>query len=415
VEWWLALALMLSSTLAFAADRLATGTRGSPCCGLLLIALFAQGGVGWLRAVGLFFLPPVVMKSIHEDEDVQAWSRVVAWVWTVLWSLSILCGVGTAVLGAVAGPVLERYVASLPAEVRPGPEAPAPSVGTGRDVGDLEATVLSSPSGARIVVDGVATGGRTPGAATVRVGRKTTLEVQLDGFFSQSRVVEPNLHDKVAVDFTLRPAARFTVTTEPAGATVFVDGVQVLAATPGTTEPFKAGSVTLKVQRDGFLPVEEVVAIEPTLLTRSYTLEACETVRLEGAPVGATVTLDGKDVGVLPMALPLKRDTRHVLTVKRAGWSTWSKTLVRTRSQTFAVELVDLERRRLQARVDQAQKAYDVADAKLAEYQRKNEYWPSPEYKRRVERGEEAMLAATTALEKAQQALADLDERRPHE
>lgn len=392
-----------SATTAHAADLVSTSTRGGPVCSILVFGAFYLMGVGFWRSLGLTLVPPAFVWSVHQDEELSRAARAVGWIWSALWSLAFLCAV-------VGGLLLAFGNSKVRAALEPAQEV-ATDVSQIPDMTVLSAKVTSTPPGASITVNGQLTGKVTPSTVTMRVGEQTVLGVELSGHFPQTRAIEPNLHDKVDQDFTLERGAQLEATTFPPGAQVQVAGEVVLEKTPGLTKAFTPGHVSVRVVLPGYLPVEEELDVEPQTAARTWKLEPCETIHLEAQPPG-DVKLDGRDVGQTPVDLPMVRDSKHVVVVSKPGFATWTKVLPKARSQTLTARLVDVELKAARARVARAQKAYDDMEAKLAPLQNRHRYDESPSLLRAMQKADALMLKATTELEKAQEALTRLEERR---
>jgi hypothetical protein len=103
----------------------------------------------------------------------------------------------------------------------------------------------------------------------------------------------------------LRPSGALEITSEPAGATVSLDG-KVLGLTPLKSADLPSGEHRLALALEGFKPVTQ-----PLRIIRQRTTKAAlalerdlKHVTLLSEPSGARVWLDGTEVGVTPVDLP---------------------------------------------------------------------------------------------------------------
>jgi PEGA domain/Protein kinase domain len=149
------------------------------------------------------------------------------------------------------------------------------------------------------------------------------------------------------------PAAfegRLLVRSEPAGASVIVDGREY-GTTPAIVRPLTRGTHRVRVIRDGYIPEERSVAVTrnqpaPSLLV---TLEprrpAAERVSQAGSPApslagpytgllvveslppGASVYLDNKAVGRTPLTLSSVNAGEHVVRLERDGYHRWARSI----------------------------------------------------------------------------------------
>lgn len=104
------------------------------------------------------------------------------------------------------------------------------------------------------------------------------------------------------------PVAKATlvVKSDPAGAHIWINGEVRAEVTPATIENLPIGKVDVKVGMEGYASKTEKVELAGgPAITRNFTLQK-GVVKLEinGAPVGATATLDGK-----PVTLPIVEAT----------------------------------------------------------------------------------------------------------
>lgn len=123
------------------------------------------------------------------------------------------------------------------------------------------------------------------------------------------------------------------------GVEVSVDG-EVVGTTPLAALELAAGEHTLQLRKERYETLDTSVTIEGRATTQQLAVEllpAWANVALSTTPPGATVTVDGVDVGVTPLTAELLAGEREVL-VKLPAHKAWSDTLlVRAREdQTLA-------------------------------------------------------------------------------
>lgn len=125
-------------------------------------------------------------------------------------------------------------------------------------------------------------------------------------------------------------------------------------------------------------------------------------------PDGASVKLDGKDVGVTPLSLEVPAKGKHQLTVSAKGFETLVRRVdTELDGASILVTLVDSEVLRLERALKKAQAAYDKANARLESAQEASQAAPDSIAKQAaVEKAEEAMHTAAENLEEAEKALA---------
>jgi serine/threonine protein kinase len=161
-------------------------------------------------------------------------------------------------------------------------------------------------------------------------------------------------------------AGRITVRTTPAGARVLIDGKDV-GKTPLTIPNLTNGAHTVRVIRDGFTTIDRRVSLTTSQPTSTLTLTMARSTAVppargaraatppstsgnpptslvvESRPTGATVFIDGKRVGLTPLAIPGVAAGSHAVRLEMAGYKPW----------TSSVQVVTGERNRVAASLEQ--------------------------------------------------------------
>ena len=152
----------------------------------------------------------------------------------------------------------------------------------------------STPAGADIFVDGAATNKKTPAEFTVGKGDHTFM-VRLQGYdeagdliavnpgetltFAPTLVAtrkgDGNPFKKMGKFFAGDEKSALTVTTDPAGAFVFINGRRIPGQTPLST-PVPVGHFYMAIRKPGYAPVQKAVTIEKgksTTITQPLTVK----------------------------------------------------------------------------------------------------------------------------------------------
>jgi hypothetical protein len=119
-----------------------------------------------------------------------------------------------------------------------------------------------------------------------------------------------------------RAEGALLVTSEPPGAAVTLDGVPVPGATPLLVERLRLAAphalrVSAPDRRD--VTLELPAERRPFRTVHARLEEALVTVRVDSAPAGAAVRLDGRPVGATPVEVRLRADERHRFDLSLAG------------------------------------------------------------------------------------------------
>jgi hypothetical protein len=180
--------------------------------------------------------------------------------------------------------------------------------------------ITSYPEGAAVSLNSRPIG-VTPTKTDWDNGHDNVVQFQLSGYFPEE-VTVPKGADNKQVSVQLAPASRartFQIVTEPAGATIEIDGsrvgttpaeVPVVFTRTGESYPWRSQRLTLSLpdyQTETYslqesLPEFGVIALTPLRVERSYRISA---VTREGAELKADVTVDGRPAGTTPLELPI--------------------------------------------------------------------------------------------------------------
>jgi formylglycine-generating enzyme required for sulfatase activity len=180
---------------------------------------------------------------------------------------------------------------------------------------------IDVPSAARVTVDGKELGS-APGEFELAAGRHTiAIDAERYQPFSAEVDVEGLGKQQVFAPQLVPGWAEVTVTSEPAGAQLVVDGEE-RGVTPLTTQ-IMAGNHPLELRLQGFktwttdvqVKANEPLALGPVELGLP---DAHLTVRSE--PAGASVSVAGVYRGVTPVKLELRPGIEHTIVLTRPGY-----------------------------------------------------------------------------------------------
>lgn len=198
------------------------------------------------------------------------------------------------------------------------------------------------PAQARITVDGKELG-NAPGEFTIAPGKHTVAiaAARYQPFSGELDVVGEGKSQTFAPK--LVPAwAEVTVSSEPAGAKLFVDGEE-RGATPLTTQ-ILAGNHPVELRMDGFKSWTtdvQVKANEPMKLGPVRLGLPDGKLALRSEPSGASVSVGGVYRGQTPLALELRPDIAHNVVLTMPGYeaSTREVSLTAGENRTLSVPL----------------------------------------------------------------------------
>lgn len=194
-------------------------------------------------------------------------------------------------------------------------------------VGTTRLYVRSEPPGALVEIDGIGIGCVTPcDHDDPPVGRRFELGLRLGGFrhYTEEVLLRRGDGDRT-IDVRLRrQVGELRVTSEPPGAQVIKDGKKLAGTTPLTVDGVRADQpIELTVRKSGYLPKRKVVLLrDEEALTEHFALDvdldSIPPGRLDvsSQPAGCPVELDGRPLGLTPLAgLSMKGGT-YTVTVR---------------------------------------------------------------------------------------------------
>lgn len=185
--------------------------------------------------------------------------------------------------------------------------------------GQLDLT--SVPPGATVLIDGTPVG-KTPLPEIEVAAGSRSVHFEHERYLPIEKLVEiEGFGKKQSLQVELKPAwAVVTLQTEPAGATLLVDGEEQ-GSTPLELE-LLSGNRQLVFTRKSFAPLEVELAVEAGQVMKpaAYQLEPSPaTLTLSSDPAGATVTVDGSYKGLTPLSIDLPSAREHHLRLTLTG------------------------------------------------------------------------------------------------
>jgi tetratricopeptide (TPR) repeat protein len=257
--------------------------------------------------------------------------------------VTVALGPGPHVIQVIApdGRVTEQQL-----DVKPGRSinmtVPLPA----RTGGPASLGVTSDPQGARVFVDGSAAG-VTPYSVELTPGAHA-VAVELAGRLRQERQITARQGRDVQLAFFLPAMPKdpaLTVESEPAGASVLIDGKErgrtpfIAPVSPGKHELVLRLAGRRDLATDFAMPAEKDLSLRLDLLRAS----GAPRLTVASVPDGATVLVDGTDVGLTPWNGEVKLGA-HTVQVVRAGYLNSVRTVTmqsnRDADLSFALERI---------------------------------------------------------------------------
>ena len=201
-------------------------------------------------------------------------------------------------------------------------------------------SVTATPSDSDIFIDGEKAGaGRVK--TNVAVGEHTIKVTNKDRTFRPvEKKVAVALKERIAQEITLsQMVGSLMVFSEPAGGELSVNGRKV-GTLPQKLKDLVVGPHTLRVEKKGFTPTEQVVMVTDGELKKvKIEMTQKATVAVTCAPGEGLIELDGDLVGRKKAEITGVGDGKHTLTCVTPGYVTAKRTFTASGGQRYSFEL----------------------------------------------------------------------------
>ena len=201
-----------------------------------------------------------------------------------------------------------------------------------KEIEEINVSINSSPSGAKIIVDGEDTGKKTPANVKLKIGEHT-VKLTLKGYEDLVKKIKVE-KDGESFNFTLRrietkaETGIIYISSNPKGAEVYIDGVK-----KGTTPirlSLKEGMHKITLRKEGYRDYTKDVKIEggkEIKLSVNLNKITYGVLTIQTKPQGAEIYIDGKDTGKkTPYTFKLPTG-KHKILVKLKNYKDYSQTV----------------------------------------------------------------------------------------
>jgi hypothetical protein len=188
--------------------------------------------------------------------------------------------------------------------------------------------VESNPQGADVSIDGVSKGNTPLLLTDLPLG---SYKLEFKSAKQLPRTMTAELVGRTPVHVfaeLISNTARLTVTSEPDGAEVRVNGI-LAGTTPLTIEEVQAGESDVKVSKRGYKPFVKRMLFEAT---KPYELAAeleslPSGLTVISTPIGAAIMIDNKPVGEAPITVSNLKEGPHEVSATLDGYASKTKTI----------------------------------------------------------------------------------------
>ena len=211
-------------------------------------------------------------------------------------------------------------------------------------------SVSSSPSGARIYLDGTDTGYKTPATLAGISAGSHMVRCSMAGYSDQSQSVTVNAGKTTGVVIKLQGqfygTGSVSVSSSPSGARIYLDGTDTGYITPKVLTGISAGSHTVRCSMTGYTDQSQSVTvtagqISDVVLTLPVPETATGSIYVTSQPSRALVYLDGKYQGLYtPATISKVTAGTHTVRVAKYGYKDRTQSVDVTAGTTSPVSLI---------------------------------------------------------------------------
>ena len=171
------------------------------------------------------------------------------------------------------------------------------------------------------------------------------IHVTAEGYYPLATTVTVDHRDSQSIELPLQALpGLLSVDSEPAGASVIVDGESV-GKTPLRDLPLTEGEHQLRLEEARHLPVEQALQITGRSVRQQLQLQlapAWAEVTVDSLPLGATILLDGEAVARTPATLEILQG-EHQLMLQLQTYADWQQTVQINASENLDLGVVALQ------------------------------------------------------------------------
>ena len=171
------------------------------------------------------------------------------------------------------------------------------------------------------------------------------IHVTAEGYYPLSAAVTVDQRDSQTIELQLQALpGLLSVHSEPAGASVIVDGESV-GKTPLRNLPLAEGKHELRLEESRHLPIEQTLQITGRRVQQQLQLKmapAWAEVVVKSLPSGADILVDGEAVGQTPATVEILQGERQLI-LQLQTYADWQQTLQVNASENLDLGVVTLQ------------------------------------------------------------------------
>lgn len=153
--------------------------------------------------------------------------------------------------------------------------------------------------------------------------REYKIDLKHEGYEPKSIVVKVkrfSILEKPVERYTLAKLYSYDIRSDPPGAAIYLEGSPLETKTPATLKDLKSGKHTIKLDLDGYPPIGYTIDTAKDPATMNFSFKDGMTAMFESDPQGASVFIDGAEMGKTPCRIDGLAAKEYHLEMKLEGF-----------------------------------------------------------------------------------------------
>lgn len=201
-------------------------------------------------------------------------------------------------------------------------------------------SVSSSPSGARIGIDGVMTGNTTPAQIPALSAGIHHLSLEKEGYAAYSSPFSIKSGETTYISATLNKTGIITINSRPQKAQIWIDDTDTGKTTPATFRSVAAGTHSITLKKNGYADYTRTITLQTgkTVSVYGILVSTGGRITVTSNPSGASLFVDGTDTGYqTPRTISGLSPGSHTVLLKKNNYLDWMKEVYVNAQMTTSV------------------------------------------------------------------------------
>lgn len=153
--------------------------------------------------------------------------------------------------------------------------------------------------------------------------REYRIDLRHEGYEPKSMVVKVkrfSILEKPVERYTLAKLYSYDIRSDPPGAAIYLEGSPLETKTPATLKDLKSGKHTIKLDLEGYPPIGYTIDTAKDPSTMNFSFKQGMTATFDSDPQGASVFIDGAEMGKTPCRIDGLSAKEYHLEMKLEGY-----------------------------------------------------------------------------------------------